>query len=110
PAAGLLTGLGTAPYSVTKHGVVALAEWISITHGDAGVKVSCLCPQGVRTNMLAGAGNSFLDATAIEPEELAEVVVAGLREERFLILPHPTVWDFSQRTAADYHRQPRSMR
>ena len=103
-AAGLLTGLGTAPYSVTKHGVVALAEWISITHGDAGVKVSCLCPQGVRTNMLAGAGNSFLDATAIEPEELAEVVVAGLREERFLILPHPEVLDFFQRKAADYDR------
>src|SRR5204862_4283934 len=96
-AAGLLTQLGSAPYAVTKHGVVALAEWLAITHGDAGVKVSCLCPQGVRTNMLVGAGNSFLDATAIEPEDVAEVVVAGLREERFLILPHPEVIDFYRR-------------
>src|SRR5205823_11367679 len=91
-AAGLLTGLGTLPYSVTKHGVVALAEWLSITYGDAGVKVSCLCPQGVRTNMLMAGGDdesNFLLPGSVAPEEVAEVVVQGLADERFLILPHP---------------------
>src|SRR5262249_38544286 len=84
-AAGLLTNLGAAPYSVTKHAVVALAEWLSITHGDAGVTFSCLCPQGVRTNMLLGAGpagDALLGADAIEPEQVADAVVAGLAEER----------------------------
>ncbi|HKX31191.1 MAG TPA: SDR family oxidoreductase, partial [Blastocatellia bacterium] len=91
-AAGLLTQIGAAPYSVTKHAAVAFAEWLAITYGDAGIKVSCLCPQGVRTKMLLGEEgmirNLLLD-NAIEPEAVAEAVIAGLAEERFLILPHP---------------------
>ena len=92
---------------MTKHGVVALAEWIAITHGDAGVKVSCLCPQGVRTNMLAGgdpATEALLGAGALQPEDVADAVVAGLRDERFLILPHPEVAEYFQRKAGDYDR------
>ena len=108
-AAGLLTNIGAAPYSVTKHAAVALAEWLAITHGDQGIKVSCLCPQGVRTNMLlAGAadpaGAVVLAQGAIEPEDAAEAVVQGLAAETFLILPHPEVLTHLQRKAADYDR------
>ncbi|MBV8234213.1 MAG: SDR family oxidoreductase [Acidimicrobiia bacterium] len=112
-AAGLLTGIGQLPYSVTKHGVVALAEWLSITYGDAGVKVSCLCPQGVRTNMLMGAGDdssNFLLPGSKSPEEVADVVVSGLGDERFLILPHPEVAEYFRRKADDYDRWLRGMR
>jgi NAD(P)-dependent dehydrogenase (short-subunit alcohol dehydrogenase family) len=108
-AAGLLTNLGAAAYSVTKHAAVGLAEWLSITYGDQGVKVSCLCPQGVRTNMLLAGSDDLAGATvlaqgAMEPEQCAEAVVAGLAEERFLILPHPEVADYFQRKAGDYDR------
>lgn len=118
-AAGLLTNLGAGPYSVTKHAAVGLAEWLSITHGDQGIKVSCLCPQGVRTNMLLGgqgtggtssgaqaelAGAVVLAQGAIEPEDCAEAVVAGLAAEQFLILPHPEVLDYFQAKAANYDR------
>ena len=106
-AAGLLTNIGTAPYAVTKHAVVALAEWVAITHGDAGVKVACLCPQGVRTPMLAGSGaaaNAMLAADAIEPEAVADAVVAGLADGRFLILPHPEVADYERNRANDRDR------
>jgi NAD(P)-dependent dehydrogenase (short-subunit alcohol dehydrogenase family) len=115
-AAGLLTNLGAAPYAVTKHAVVALAEWLAITHGDAGLKVSCLCPQGVRTPMLLGGVDTGDDAAgmllagAIEPEDVAEAVVQGLADERFLILPHPEVATFLQRKAADYDRWLAGMR
>ena len=112
-AAGLLTGIGQLPYSVTKHGVVALAEWLSITYGDAGVKVSCLCPQGVRTNMLLAGGeddSNFLLPGSKAPEEVADVVVEGLRDERFLILPHPEVAEYFQRKAGDYDRWLKGMR
>jgi NAD(P)-dependent dehydrogenase (short-subunit alcohol dehydrogenase family) len=112
-AAGLLTNLGAAPYAVTKHAAVALAEWIAITYGDAGIKVSCLCPQGVRTNMLLGAGpegEALLAATAIEPDDVAEAVVAGLEAERFLILPHPEVAEYFRRKAGDYDRWLAGMR
>lgn len=112
-AAGLLTQVGGAPYSVTKHAAVAFAEWLSITHGDAGIKVSCLCPQGVRTQMLLGADGerqSFLRAGALEPEAVADAVVAGLAAERFLILPHPEVAEYFRRKAADYDRWLRGMR
>jgi len=118
-AAGLLTNLGTAPYAVTKHAAVGLAEWLAITHGDQGIKVSCLCPQGVRTRMLFPdeedgggrlAGESVLAQGVIEPEEVAEAVVAGLAEERFLILPHPEVLDYFRRKADDYDRWLRGMR
>src|SRR5205814_8232960 len=97
-AAGLLTTLGDGGYAATKHASVGLAEYIAITYGDQGVKVSCLCPQGVRTNMVFGPGtDGMLGAgqvrrlRVIEPEEVAEAVVAGLRDERFLILPHAEV-------------------
>jgi NAD(P)-dependent dehydrogenase (short-subunit alcohol dehydrogenase family) len=109
-AAGLLTNLGAAPYSVTKHSAVALAEWLAITYGDAGLKVSCLCPQGVDTPMLhdaldQGAGSVVLRGGAMkQPEEVADAVVEGLRAERFLILPHPEVADYFRRKADDYDR------
>jgi NAD(P)-dependent dehydrogenase (short-subunit alcohol dehydrogenase family) len=112
-AAGLLTGIGQLPYSVTKHGVVSLAEWLSITYGNAGVKVSCLCPQGVRTNMLLSGGedaSNFLLPGSKAPEEVADVVVEGLGDERFLILPHPEVAEFFRRKADDYDRWLRGMR
>lgn len=112
-AAGLLTQIGSAPYSVTKHAAVAFAEWLSITHGDAGIKVSCLCPQGVNTDLLrrsAGGPGEFLRAGALEPEEVASAVVRAIDEERFLILPHPEVAEYIRRKAGDYDRWLRGMR
>jgi len=112
-AAGLLTQLGDAPYSVTKHAAVGLAEWISITHGDQGIGVSCLCPQGVRTPMTESddAGvQATLAQGAIEPEDVADAVVAGLAEDAFLILPHPEVRDYAMRRADDHGRWVRGMR
>lgn len=107
-AAGLLTNLGTAPYAVTKHACVALAEWLAITHGEQGVGVSCLCPQGVRTPMTEADGELSVEVVKamgmIEPEEVAEAVVAGLATDEFLILPHPEVATFEQRRAADRAR------
>ncbi len=112
-AAGLLSAIGSAPYSVTKHAAVALAEWLSITHGPA-IKVSCLCPQGVFTNMLmgpdVGEATKFLRAEAISPEEVAEFVIQGLATEKFLILPHPIVAEYCQRKAVDHDRWIRGMR
>ncbi|HEY7545420.1 MAG TPA: SDR family oxidoreductase [Blastocatellia bacterium] len=112
-AAGLLTQVGSAPYSVTKHAALAFAEWLAITHGDAGIRVSCLCPQGVRTRMLLGEdgkGENFLVSGALDPEEVAEIVVRGIEEERFLILPHPEVAEYFLRKATDYDRWLRGMR
>ena len=112
-AAGLLTQIGSAPYSVTKHAAVAFAEWLSITHGEAGIKVSCLCPQGVNTDLLrrsAGGPGEFLRAGALEPADVAEAVINGLDEERFLILPHPEVAEYFSRKATDYDRWLRGMR
>lgn len=112
-AAGLLTQLGSAPYSVTKHAALGFAEWLAITYGDRGIKVSALCPMGVRTDMLRRAefaGGAFLLDSAIEPEEVAEHVVKAIAEERFLILPHPEVAQYIQRKASDYERWLRSMR
>jgi len=114
-AAGLLTNLGNAPYTATKHAALGLAEWLAITYGDRGIKVSCLCPQGVRTNMLLGTPGDLstevvLAQGAIEPEEVAESVVAGLRDERFLILPHPEVADYVRHKADDPDRWLRGMR
>jgi NAD(P)-dependent dehydrogenase (short-subunit alcohol dehydrogenase family) len=108
-AAGLLSQIGSVTYAVTKHAAVALAEWIAITHGRDGIKVSVLCPQAVRTAMTAGGpGVAGVDGM-IEPEEAAEAVVQALREERFLVLPHPTVTDYMQRKTADYDRWIRGM-
>jgi len=112
-AAGILTEIGSAPYSVTKHAALSFAEWLSITYGDRGIKVSALCPQGVKTNMLARAeerGANFLSAGALEPEQVADIVVKGLEAEHFLILPHPEVAEYFQRKATDYDRWLRGMR
>jgi NAD(P)-dependent dehydrogenase (short-subunit alcohol dehydrogenase family) len=115
-AAGLLSMVGSAPYSVTKHAAVALAEWLAITYGDRGIKVSCLCPLYVKTDMLRGAlheaaGASIqLSGTPIEPEQVADAVVAGIDAEKFLILPHPEVATYFQRKAGDYDRWLAGMR
>ncbi len=112
-AAGLLTQIGSAPYSITKHAAVALAEWLAITYGDAGIKVSCVCPQGVRTRLLDqddGPIASMLKESALDPEQVAEAVVEGLADERFLILPHPEVAEYFRHKADDYDRWLRGMR
>ena len=111
-AAGLLSQIGSAPYAVTKHAAVAFAEWISITYGARGIKVSALCPQAVRTNMTAGmedGGVAGVDGM-IEPEQLAEVTIEGLREEAFLILPHASVRDYYARKGNDIDRWLAGMR
>jgi NAD(P)-dependent dehydrogenase (short-subunit alcohol dehydrogenase family) len=113
-AAGLLSQVNAAPYSVTKHAAVGFAEWLSIAYGQRGIRVSCLCPQGVDTPMLRSAetGNraSFLADGALTAKQVAEVVVQGLRAETFLILPHPEVLGFLQRKTGDYDRWVRGMR
>lgn len=110
-AAGLLSQIGSAPYAVTKHAAVALAEWLSITHGDQGIKVSVLCPQAVRTAMTAGneEGVASIDGM-LEPEILCDTVIEALDEERFLVLPHPEVLTYIQRKAGDYDRWLKGMR
>jgi NAD(P)-dependent dehydrogenase (short-subunit alcohol dehydrogenase family) len=112
-AAGLLAQIGCAPYSVTKHAAVAFAEWLSITYAESGIRVSCLCPQGVRTKMLLGEDGtreSFLLDSALTTEEVAEAVIEGVNEERFLILPHADVAEYFLRKATDYERWLRGMR
>jgi NAD(P)-dependent dehydrogenase (short-subunit alcohol dehydrogenase family) len=104
-AAGLLSQIGSATYAVTKHAAVALAEWIAITHGHQGIKVSILCPQAVRTNMIAGneAGVASVDGI-MEPAQVAEAVIRGLEAESVLILPHPEVAEYLKRKAGDHDR------
>jgi NAD(P)-dependent dehydrogenase (short-subunit alcohol dehydrogenase family) len=111
-AAGLLTEMGSAPYSVTKHAAVALAEWLSIQHHEAGIRVSCLCPMGVTTNMLAvdDPHVNYLKLTAVTPEHVAEESVKAIREERFLVLPHPEVKEFYAYRANDTDRWMNGMR
>lgn len=112
-AAGLLTQIGSAAYAVTKHAAVALAEWLAVTHGDEGLKVSVLCPQGVRTRLLLGEDGkreNFLIPGAIEPADAAQCVIEGLDEERFLILPHPEVAEYLRRKAGGPDRWIRGMR
>jgi len=125
-AAGLLTQLGSAPYAVTKHALVALAEWLSITYGDQGIGVSCLCPQAVSTNLgetsrrqVPGATGLSPDASpsrqaavdgVLDPETVAASVLEGIASERFLILPHPEVADYERRRAGDRDRWLRGMR
>lgn len=106
-AAGLLTMIGAAPYSVTKHGAYAFAEWLSLTYRHRGLKVHAICPQGVRTDMLdatGSAGDLVLQPTAIEPEAVADALMKGIEEDRFLILPHPEVAGYYQARAADPDR------
>lgn len=116
-AAGLLTQVSAAPYSVTKHAAVALAEWIAINYGDAGVRVSCLCPQAVSTPMLETAvaedpvgAVPLLAGGVLSPEQVAEAVVAGMREERFLILPHEVVGEYLALKGTQPERWLRGMR
>ncbi|MFI9627916.1 SDR family oxidoreductase [Streptomyces sp. NPDC052042] len=106
-AAGLLTMIGAAPYSVTKHGAVAFAEWLSLTYRHRGVKVHAICPQGVRTDMLTSAGTAgelVLAPTAVEPEAVAEALFDAIAEDRFLVLPHPEVAGFYRARAEDTDR------
>ena len=108
-AAGLLTQIGDLPYSATKHAAVAVAEWLAVTYGSQGIKVSCVCPQGVRTNLIANLmGVSSVETVVsqglIEPADVADAVISGLRDERFLILPHPEVAEYYRRRATDPDR------
>jgi NAD(P)-dependent dehydrogenase (short-subunit alcohol dehydrogenase family) len=112
-AAGLLNHVFAAPYGVTKAAALSLFEWLSIAHGTQGIRVSCLCPQGVKTDMLAAErklGLNFLTESALEPEAVAEVVLQGIHDETFLILPHPEVAEYFRRKAEDYDRWLKGMR
>jgi NAD(P)-dependent dehydrogenase (short-subunit alcohol dehydrogenase family) len=115
-AAGLLTQVSSLIYSVTKHAAVSLAEWLAIEYGESGVRVSCICPQGVRTPMLDlamqdPAGAAALTAGGlIEPEDVADAVVAGIRDERLLILPHENVAGFVALKGSDPERWLKGMR
>ena len=112
-AAGLLTHPTAAPYAVTKHAAVAFAEWLSIAYHERGIKVSCLCPQGVKTDLIKSADGmpeNFLMAEAISVEECADAVVEGLESEKFLILPHAEVADYIRNKAENYDRWLYSLR
>ncbi|MCH7644639.1 MAG: SDR family oxidoreductase [Myxococcales bacterium] len=103
-AAGLLTQIDSACYSVTKHAAVGFAEWLAVSYGDRGIAVSVLCPQAVRTAMTAESANGGVAGVdgMIEPEEVADCVIEALGEERFMILPHPTVAKYLQNKVGDY--------
>jgi short-subunit dehydrogenase len=112
-AAGLLTHIHSATYAVTKSAALAFAEWLSITYGDRGIRVSALCPQGVKTDMLKRSESDtgrFLQEGALEPERVADDVVQGIAAERFLILPHAEVAEYVKRKAGDRDRWLRGMR
>jgi NAD(P)-dependent dehydrogenase (short-subunit alcohol dehydrogenase family) len=113
-AAGLLNHMFAAPYGVSKAAALSLFEWLAIAHGDEGIRVSCLCPQGVKTDMLEAERKllhtDFLTAGALEPEAVADAVVRGIADERFLILPHAEVAAYFRRKADDYDRWLRGMR
>jgi NAD(P)-dependent dehydrogenase (short-subunit alcohol dehydrogenase family) len=126
-AAGLLTQLGSAPYAVTKHAAVAFAEWLSITYGDQGIRVSCLCPQAFTSNLLntsvrelggelsaagewsGGSAQAAVDGV-LTSEQVAEAVLEAVGSEQFLILPHPDVATYERRRADDRERWLRGMR
>lgn len=104
-AAGLLSQIGSAPYAVTKHAAVGLAEWLALTYGDLGIKVSVLCPQAVRTEMTRGMEDAVAAVDGmLEPEPVAQACVQTIREEKFLVLPHAEVLDYMRRKTADYDR------
>lgn len=111
-AAGLLTQVGSAPYSLTKHAAVAFAEWLSITYGDSGIAVGCLCPLGVQTQMIEGETSvaKFLQKDSVSVDVVCDAVMKGIEEESFLILPHPVVLEFFQRKAGEYDRWIKGMR
>jgi len=106
-AAGLLNQIGSAAYGVTKHAAVGFGEWVALTHAHQGIKVSLLCPQAVQTAMIGDRAAGTLSAAVdgiLEPDDVAAAVVEGLREESFLILPHPQVLEYMQRKIGDYDR------
>jgi len=104
-AAGLLNQVGSAPYGVTKHAAVGLAEWIAMSYGDQGIKVSLLCPQAVSTEMIRGFEEHVASIDGvIKPEDVAEACVQGIRDEQFLILPHPKVSTYIKNKAENYER------
>ena len=104
-AAGLLNQVGAAPYGVTKHAVIGLAEWLALTHGDDGIGVTVLCPQAVRTAMTAGREKGVASINGmLEPEAVAETALAAVRDGRFLALPHPEVEAYMRRKTDDYDR------
>jgi NAD(P)-dependent dehydrogenase (short-subunit alcohol dehydrogenase family) len=104
-AAGLLSQIGSAPYAVTKHAAVGLAEWLALTYGDQGIKVSVLCPQAVRTEMTKGLEDAVASVDGmLEPEPVAKACVQTIREEKFLVLPHEQVLEYMRRKTADYDR------
>jgi NAD(P)-dependent dehydrogenase (short-subunit alcohol dehydrogenase family) len=121
-AAGLLTQIGAAGYSVTKHAAVGFAEWLSITYGDKGIGVTCVCPMGVDTPLLkhiadsadpavrVGAAAVVNAGEVIGPDRVAEVTVEAIRENQFLVLPHPAVLDMYRHKGADYQRWIAGMR
>ncbi len=115
-AAGLLTQVSSLVYSVTKHAAVSLAEWLSIEYAEKGVRVSCICPQGVRTAMLdlamtdAAGAAALLSGGLIEPEDVADAVIEGIREERMLILPHENVAGFMAFKGTEPERWLKGMR
>lgn len=110
-AAGLLASMGSAPYGVTKHAAVAFAEHLSIQYGDKGIRVSCLCPQAVDTNMFRGTGTSAAGIDGImKPADVADAVIKAMDAERFLILSHPVVHEYMQRKTADMDRWLTGMR
>ncbi len=110
-AAGLLASMGSAPYGVTKHAAVALAEHLSIQYGDKGIRVSVLCPQAVDTNMFRGTGTSAAGIDGImKPADVADAVIKAMDAERFMILSHPVVHEYMQRKTADMDRWLSGMR
>jgi NAD(P)-dependent dehydrogenase (short-subunit alcohol dehydrogenase family) len=119
-AAGMLSQIGDVTYTVSKHGAVAFAEWLHITYGARGLRVSCLCPMGVDTPLVRGGleadgpeglGAKIVAASGalLPPEQVARDVVAAMREERFFILPHPEVREFYRRKGDDHDRWLRGM-
>ena len=110
-AAALLNHILAAPYAVTKAAGLSFFEWLAIAYHERGIRVSALCPQGVRTAMLAQEGErNFLTAGALDPQEVAQAVAEGIRDEQFLILPHAEVGEFFRRKASGYDRWLRGMR
>ncbi len=103
-AAGLLNIVESAPYGVTKHAAVAFAEWLRIAYGRKGLRVSCLCPQSVQTDMTAGGSGSAGIDGVLTPQQVAAEVIGAMREEKFLVLPHPEVAKYFLNKAQDYDR------
>lgn len=110
-AAGVLTEIGSASYSVTKHSDVAMAEWLSVAYGRQGIDVSCVCPLGVKTDFLDEDDpiHRYLHLHSITPDDVAESIVEGMKQKQFLILPHPEVAEFFSLKTDDYDRWIRGM-